>query len=79
MWTGYLGRILLFGAETWTGTEREDCKVQAVEMKFLRGVLNETEEGRMRNTNIAVELGVDEINDDIQKSRLRWFEHVMWM
>ena len=36
----YFNRILLYGAETWTTTKREDSKIQAIEMKFLRAVLN---------------------------------------
>ena len=57
----YLKRILLNGAETWTTTKREDNKIQAMEMKFLRVILNKTKD-RIRNTNIRLELGVDEIN-----------------
>ena len=50
-----------------------------MEMKFLRVILNKTNKDRIRNTNIRLELGVDEINNDIEKSRLRWFGQVMWM
>ena len=73
----FLKRILLYGAETWTKTKREDSKIQAMEIKFLRAILNKIKE-RMRNTYIRLEPEVDEIND-IQKSRLRWFGHAMRM
>ena len=33
----------------------------------------------MRNTNIKLELGMDEIKYDIQKSTLSWFGHLLWM
>ena len=33
----------------------------------------------IRNTNIRLKLGVDEIKNDIQKSRSIWYEHVMQM
>ena len=33
---------------------------------------------RLKN-NDAMELGMDEIKNDIQNSRLRWFGHVMQM
>ena len=52
--------------------------MQAMEMKFFREILNKTKDV-IRNTNIRLELGVDEMKNDNQKSRLRWFEHFMWM
>ena len=48
-------------------------------MKFFRAILNKTKKNRIRNTNIRLELGVDEIKNGIQKSRLRWFGHIMQM
>ena len=47
-------------------------------MKSLRAILNKTKD-RIKNANIRLELGVDEIKNDIQMSRLRWFGHVMQM
>ena len=37
-------------------------------MKFLRAILNKTKRDRIRNINIRLELGVDEIKNDIQKT-----------
>ena len=48
-------------------------------MRFLRAILNKTKEDRTRNTDIRLELEVDEIKSDIQKSRLRWFGYMMRM
>ena len=45
----YFKRVLLYGAETKT-TKREDSKIQTMEMKFLRAILNKTKEDRIRNT-----------------------------
>ena len=42
-----------------------------MKMKFLRAILNKTEKGRIRNTNIRLELEVDEIKNDIRKNRVR--------
>jgi hypothetical protein len=39
-------------------------------MKSLRAILNKTKD-RIKNANIRLELGVDEIKNDIQMSRLR--------
>ena len=30
----YFTRILLYGAETWAATKREDSKIQAMKIKF---------------------------------------------
>ena len=49
-----------------------------MEMKFFRAILNRTKD-RIRNTNIKLELGVNEMKNPIQKSRLRWFGDVMRM
>ena len=53
-------RILLYRAETWTATKREDSKIQAMEMKFS--------EKDMINTNVRLELGVDEIKNNIKRA-----------
>ena len=44
---------------------------------FFRAILKQNKEGH--DKNIRLELGVDEIENDIQKSRLSWFGHVMRM
>ena len=49
-----------------------------MEMKFLGVILNKTKEDRIRNTDIRLELGVDERKNYIQK-KLRWFGHVVRM
>ena len=56
-----------------------DSKTQDVELKFSRVILNKTKKNRIRNTNLRFELRVDEIKNDIKKSRLSWFGHVIWM
>ena len=66
----YFKRILLYRAETWTTSKREDSKTQAMEIKFLRVILNKSKD-RIRNTKIRLELEVDEIKNAFQNSRLR--------
>ena len=48
-----------------------------MEIKILRAILNKTKKGRVRRTNIRLKLEVYEINNDIQKSMLRWFGYIM--
>jgi hypothetical protein len=42
-----------------------------MQMKFLTAILNKMKEDKIRNTDIRLELGVDEVKNDNQKSRLR--------
>ena len=49
-----------------------------MEMKFLREILKKTKDW-LRNTNTRLKLGVDEPKNNIQKSKLTQFEHVMQM
>jgi hypothetical protein len=69
----YFKKILLYGSETWTCTEREESKLQAAEMKFLRATVGQTRRDRIRNTYIKGELKMEEIQNHIERSRLRWF------
>ena len=64
----YLKRILQYGAENWTTRKREDSKIQTMKIKFLRAILNEAREDRIRNTNIRLELGVDEIKMTLKRA-----------
>jgi hypothetical protein len=56
-------KVLLYGAETWTCTERDESKVQAAEMKFLRATVGETRRDGIKNTYIRGELKMQEIQN----------------
>jgi hypothetical protein len=43
---------ILYGAQTWPCTKREESKLQAAEMKCLRAVVGKTRRDRSRNTYI---------------------------
>ena len=57
-------------------TRKEESKVQASEMKFLRSMLGKTRKDRVRNVDVRKEIGVDMLNGRTEKSRLKWFGHV---
>jgi hypothetical protein len=59
---------LLHGAESWTCTKREESKIQAMEMKFLRDIIGKTRRDRIRNDDIREQLKVDDIKTDIEKT-----------
>ena len=48
-------------------TKRENSKIQAMGKNFFRAIWNKTKNDRIRNTNIRLELGVDQIKNDIQR------------
>jgi hypothetical protein len=75
----YFEKILIYGAETWTCTEGGESKLQPVEMKFLRGMVGKTMRNRIRNTYIREELKMEEIQNQIKRSRFRWLGHVTRM
>jgi hypothetical protein len=67
----YFKKNLLHGAESWTCTKREESKIQAMEMKFLREIIGKSRRDRIRNDDIREQLKVDNIKIDIEKNRLR--------
>lgn len=52
---------------------------KAFEMKFLRQTMGDTRRDRIRKTYITGEVKFEEIQNQIKRSRLRWFEHVRRM
>jgi hypothetical protein len=48
-------------------------------MKFLRGTVGKTRRDRIRNTYIRGQLKMEQIQNQIEESRLRWFGHVKRM
>src|SRR5678816_1431319 len=44
--------ILLYGAETWSTTTREDSRIQSAKMYVLRAIMEKTKRDRQRNERI---------------------------
>jgi hypothetical protein len=42
VWNVYFKKILLYGAETWKCIKGQQRKLQAVEIKFLRGTVGKS-------------------------------------
>ena len=49
LYKAYFIPIMTYASETWTVTRREESKIQASEMKFLRSMLGKTRRDRVRN------------------------------
>jgi hypothetical protein len=79
MYKTYYTPIVTYGAEVWNITEREWSRVQAGEMKFIRGIKGKTRLDRMRNEELRRGIVEESLRETVEKSRLRWFGHVKRM
>lgn len=75
----YFIPIVTYGLETLVTNKRQDSKIQAAEMKFLRTSVKKTRRDRIQNIKIREDLNVEPLVQRIQKARLRWFGHVKRM
>jgi acyl-ACP thioesterase len=66
-------KIILCVAGMWMCTEREESKLQAVEIKLLRAVTRKTRRDRIR---IRGNLKMEEVQNKSKKVARRWFGHV---
>ena len=69
--------ILLYGSGAWSLTTITESKLQASEMRVLRMIKRATRKDRIGNTIIRAELHVPPLLEEIDRSRLRWYGHVM--
>jgi hypothetical protein len=49
---------------------REESKVQAIRMKFLRAIMGKTKRDRIRNVHIREEVRMEDIQNQIEGNRL---------
>ena len=79
MYKMYLVPILTYASSTWTMGERDEHRIQAMKMKFLRSMAGKTQRDKIRNDNIRESLGIEKIQHQIERTRLRWFGHMKRM
>lgn len=75
----YYTPILTYAAGTWTTTKRDESRIQAAEMKFLRGIIGKTRRDKIRNVDIRDRIGFPKLQDSIETSKLKWYGHMMRM
>ena len=68
---------LTYGHKGWVMTERMRSQVQLTEMGFLRRVAGVSLRDRVRSRVIHEELGVEPLLLCVEKSQLRWFDHLV--
>lgn len=71
--------VLTYGCESWTLTNQQKNRIQAVEMKYLRGIKGVTKRDRIRSEVIRRELEVESVMNSIEKRQLSWFGHLVRM
>ena len=71
--------ILTHGCESWVLTNDIRSRIQAAEMKYLRGIKGITRRDVVRNEVMRQQLKVESILKKIHKQQLEWFGHLMRM
>lgn len=71
--------VLLYGAETWTITQKDVRKLRTFHMKCLRDILGVTRWDKIRNESILCSVNKVPIEEQLKHLRLQWLGHVMRM
>jgi exonuclease III len=79
IYNSYYVPVITYGAETWTMKKRDESRVQAMEMKFLRSMVGKTRKDKIRNEAIRERVGVEKLQGRIENSRMRWYGHMKRM
>ena len=61
----------IYGSETWVVKKQHLCKLEVAEMKSLRVIRGATSRDRMTNEEVRRDVGVVQMRDKVQESRLR--------
>jgi hypothetical protein len=67
---------LEFGSEAWVMKERDDQRLEASQMKFLRHLLGITKLDQEMNQSVREKLGVQNIVRKIQQYKQEWLQRL---
>ena len=70
---------MLYGAETWATTKRQESRIEVNEMRMLRWMCGVTRKDKIRNEHIRGTTIVVQASRKITERRLKWYGHVMRM
>ena len=70
---------MLYGAETWATTKRQESRIEVNEMRMLRWMRGVTRKDKIRNEHIRGTTKVAQASRKITERRLKWYGHVMRM
>ena len=70
---------MLYGAETWATTKRQESRIEVNEMRMLRWMCGVTRKYEIRNEHIRGTTKVVQASRKITERRLKWYGHVIRM
>ena len=73
MYRSVVRPALLYGAECWAVSKKQERQLKVAEMRMLRWSLGVTRKDRMENEYVRGAFGVCGVEENLRVSRLRWF------
>ena len=70
---------LKFGSESWVLKKREEQRLGATQMKFLRHLLGITKLDKEKNQCIREKTGAENIVKEIKQHQEKWLQHIQRM
>ena len=70
---------LKFGSEAWVLKKREEQRLEAAQMKFLRHLLEITKLDKVKNQPFRLETGAQNVVKEITQYQKKWLQHVQRM
>jgi len=70
---------LKFGSEAWVLKKREEQRLEAAQMKFLRHLPGITKLDKEKNQCIRQKTGAQNIVQEIKQYHIKWLQHVQRM
>ena len=68
-----------FGSEAWVLKKREEQRLEAAQVKFLRHLLGITKLDKEKNQCIRGKMGAQNIVEEIKQYQKKWLQHVQTM
>ena len=68
-----------FGSEAWVLKKREEQRLEAAQMKFLRHLLGITKLDKEKNQCIRGQTGAENIVKEIKQYQEKWLQHIQRM
>ena len=76
IYTTVIRPAVIYAAETWATTKREEERINVNEMRMLRWSCGVTRRDKVPNKNIRGSVKVTEVRKKIMERRLMWYGHV---
>ena len=70
---------LKFGSEVWVLKKREEQRLEAAQMKFLRHLLGITKLDQEKNQCIRGKTGAQDLVKEIKQCQIKWLHHLQRM